>query len=366
LTETEVVEPPGKTMVYNNYNPLLLGLILERATGRPVTTYLQEKIWTPIGMEFDASWSLDSEKSSFEKMESGINARAVDFAKLGRLYMNGGEWDGRQVVPADWVALSTQDNSLLSKDDPISYGYMWWGVRCNPQDFFALGDHGQFVYVSPARQLIIVRNGEEYGLPGEFVPWAETFCRLGKASAIPRIRSKGLTWHSSPLSIASAWLQDLLLAVFSLADPHWAVPADVPQPVSRPPRWMTRRPPASLRAGPGPGAWRHIVGQAEQSAPAQIQTRQISNILVHLPGSDPPAQCPSDKSLRLTHLPWRRRHGVGAAALLEVYESHSKPPLRNSVYFSSPMAEPWRSSVRTRKQRWTGVLQTDARLGMRL
>ena len=84
-------------------------------------------------------------------------------------------------MPADWVALSTQDNGLISKDEPVSYGYMWWGVRCNPQDFFALGDHGQFVYVSPAKQLIIVRNGEEYSLTGEFLPWVETFCQFAKA-----------------------------------------------------------------------------------------------------------------------------------------------------------------------------------------
>jgi len=67
LTKTEVVEKPGATFLYNNYNPLLLGLILERATSRPVTTYLQEKIWTPLGMEFDGSWSLDAEQNGFEK-----------------------------------------------------------------------------------------------------------------------------------------------------------------------------------------------------------------------------------------------------------------------------------------------------------
>jgi CubicO group peptidase (beta-lactamase class C family) len=61
LTETEVVEEPGVTFLYNTYNPLLLGLILERATGMEVTSYLQQKIWTPLGMEFDGSWSLDEE-----------------------------------------------------------------------------------------------------------------------------------------------------------------------------------------------------------------------------------------------------------------------------------------------------------------
>jgi CubicO group peptidase (beta-lactamase class C family) len=182
LMETEVLEPPGVTFLYNNYNPLLLGMILERATGRTVTAYLQEKIWTPLGMEYDGSWSLDSQESGLEKMESGINARAVDFAKFGRLYLNDGNWNGNQIVPEEWAAVSTQDNGLI-KDAPIYYGYMWWGKRCAPEspDFFALGNYGQFVYVSPAKDLIVVRNGEQYGLAGELEEWAEIFCQFGKS-----------------------------------------------------------------------------------------------------------------------------------------------------------------------------------------
>ena len=185
LTETEVVEAPDVTFVYNNYNPLLLGLILERATGRPVTTYLQEKLWTPLGMEFDGSWSLDSQKSGFEKMESGINARAVDFAKFGRLYLNGGNWNGQQIVPSDWVTVSTQDNGLI-QNAPIYYGYMWWGEKCSPasQDYLAMGNYGQFIYVSPAKNLIIVRNGESYGVESageEWVVWAEIFCKFAES-----------------------------------------------------------------------------------------------------------------------------------------------------------------------------------------
>lgn len=182
LTETEVVEPPETTFVYNDYNPQILGLILERATGRPVTTYLQQKIWDPIGMEYDGSWSLDSEKSGFERMQSSINARAIDYAKFGRLYLNGGNWNGTQVVPTEWVAVSTRDNGMI-EDAPIYYGYMWWGENCNPasQDFLAVGDHGQFIYVSPAKDLVIVRNGADYGLQSsgeEWVVWADAFCKF--------------------------------------------------------------------------------------------------------------------------------------------------------------------------------------------
>ncbi len=183
LTETEVVEPPGTRWVYNHYNPLLLGLILERATVKPVTQYLQEKLWTPLGMEYDGSWSLDSQKSGFEKMETGINASAIDFAKFGRLFLNHGEWNGQQLLSRAWVAEATQDSDLL-KDAPFYYGYMWWGQNCDGRtDFFADGDHGQLIYISQAKNLIIVRNGERYGVPGEIVGWSDLLCKF--ASALP-------------------------------------------------------------------------------------------------------------------------------------------------------------------------------------
>jgi CubicO group peptidase (beta-lactamase class C family) len=60
-------------------------LILERTTGRTASQYLQEKLWQPLGAEFAASWSLDSQEDGFEQMQSGINARAIDFAKFGQL-----------------------------------------------------------------------------------------------------------------------------------------------------------------------------------------------------------------------------------------------------------------------------------------
>ncbi len=183
LTETEVVEPPGTHWVYNHYNPILLGLILERATGKPVTQYLQEKLWTPLGMEYGGSWSLDSGKSGFEKMETGINAPAIDFAKFGRLFLKQGNWNGQQLISREWVAQATQDSGLL-KDAPFYYGYMWWGKKCDGRaDFFADGDHGQLIYVSQGKNLIIVRNGERYGLPDEIVGWSNLLCKL--TSALP-------------------------------------------------------------------------------------------------------------------------------------------------------------------------------------
>jgi CubicO group peptidase (beta-lactamase class C family) len=139
-----------------------MGLTLERATHRHVATYLSQKIWRPLGMETDGSWSLDSRAEGFEKMESGINGRAIDFAKFGRLYLNEGEWDGKQVVPAGWVEQSTR----LDTTDPADfYQYFWWVDVVHPERgrFMARGNFGQFIYVAPDKDLVIVRFGEDYG-----------------------------------------------------------------------------------------------------------------------------------------------------------------------------------------------------------
>jgi CubicO group peptidase (beta-lactamase class C family) len=193
LQHTQIVDLPGKHFLYNNFHPILLGMILERATGTTVANYLQEKIWKPIGMEFSGSWSLDSSVSRFEKMESGINGRAIDFAKFGRLYLKNGNWEGKQVIPASWVAESTREDmsidsatyyakkGMFSSPGNQYYKYMWWGIRrSNGQyDFFALGNHGQFIYISPHKNLIIARNGERYGL--EAAKWINIFCRFAGA-----------------------------------------------------------------------------------------------------------------------------------------------------------------------------------------
>lgn len=186
LEQTEIVGRSGEHFLYNNYHPLLLGLIIERATGTPVAQYLQEMIWKPLEMEFPASWSLDSKASGFEKMESGINARAIDFAKFGRLYLNGGNWDGTQVISAAWVADSTQEDRSVDRSSyyPDSgfftamdgyYKYMWWGLRRGEgeYDYAAIGKYGQCIYVSPHKDLIIVRNGEQYGI--ESSEWLKIF-----------------------------------------------------------------------------------------------------------------------------------------------------------------------------------------------
>ncbi len=179
-------ERPGTRFNYNKYHPLLLGMILERTTGRPVAEYLQEKIWKPLGMEYPASWSLDSEASGFEKMESGINARAIDFAKFGRLFLNNGDWNGEQIISEAWVRESTSpdpnDNRpwrsyAYWKEANGYYKYMWWGMLRpdGSYDFAAQGHLGQWIYVSPREKVVIVRFGMD---DGGVDSWADVFQSL--------------------------------------------------------------------------------------------------------------------------------------------------------------------------------------------
>ncbi|RPI34600.1 MAG: class C beta-lactamase-related serine hydrolase [Chloroflexota bacterium] len=172
--------PIGEAFRYNNYHMLLEGLIIERVTGMPVAEYLQEKIWKPMGAEFPASWSLDSEKSGFEKMESGINARAIDYARFGLIFLHNGYWNGVQILPESWVAESTQPlrpdpRTWETMAEVLDYGgyykYHWWGINNadGTYDFHSHGKYDQVIYVAPRKNVVIVRLGNRLD---ENVTWS--------------------------------------------------------------------------------------------------------------------------------------------------------------------------------------------------
>jgi CubicO group peptidase (beta-lactamase class C family) len=137
-------------------------------------------------MEFPGSWSIDSEASDFEKMETGVNARAIDFAKFGALFLNGGSWEGVQVISSEWVEESTRPwepeeyagyypEWFGSIPGEGYYSYMWWGAERpgGGHDFWAAGNLGQYIYVSPGNNLVVVRNGFDYGIPSS--EWQRIF-----------------------------------------------------------------------------------------------------------------------------------------------------------------------------------------------
>jgi CubicO group peptidase (beta-lactamase class C family) len=166
----------GQYFEYNNYNPLLVGMIIERTTGMHVARYLQQKLWKPMGMEADGSWSLDSKNDGFEKMESGVNARARDFARFGMLFAKEGNWRGKQLISRGWVEESTRPDT--SMDPSQDYQYFWWVNTPNGKNHFsAQGNYGQYIYVAPEKDLVIVRLGKEEGEKG-YGYWTDLFDEL--------------------------------------------------------------------------------------------------------------------------------------------------------------------------------------------
>ena len=169
----KVVDPPGRRFRYNNYGPLIIGLIVEKAAAASISGYFQDRIWTRIGSERDASWSVNSEPDGLESMGSGFNATAIDLAKFGRLYLRNGDWDGEAVLPPAWVAESTAPDTLAPPGyypesfarQGVSYGYYWWCQRVEGNDFafYASGHLGQVLYVYPKKRLILVRCGKRRG-----------------------------------------------------------------------------------------------------------------------------------------------------------------------------------------------------------
>ena len=169
---------PGTEFRYMSGNSQLLGLILERALRakgdqRTVTQYLNDKLWQPLGMEFNASWSIDRKENGIEKTFCCLNAPARDFAKLGSLYLHKGNWNGRQLVPQEWVEHSTRIDT--TNGSAARYQYQFW-LPSDQGDYMMQGILGQFVYVDPARELVMVRLGTRHG----DVPWPRVFTSLAR------------------------------------------------------------------------------------------------------------------------------------------------------------------------------------------
>lgn len=175
IYKMQLENKPGEKFKYSSGNTQLLGLVLERALkDKSITDYLQEKIWEPLGMEFDASWSLDRKKNGLEKTFCCINATARDFAKIGRLYLNKGKWNNKQIVSEDWVTQSTKIDT--TNGSSWEYQYQWW-LPTKTGDFMAEGILGQFIYVHPEKNLIIVRLGKNEGKAN----WERILSGLGEA-----------------------------------------------------------------------------------------------------------------------------------------------------------------------------------------
>jgi hypothetical protein len=148
---------PGKVCHYVSINTHVLGMILKRASGKTITEYMQEKLYNPLGMEYNGYWLLDGE--NMEMVLGGLNLTLRDYGKLGSLFLNEGFMNGKQIVPKNWVKASTIPDGLHVQpgEGVLGYGYQWWIPKSNSGEYMAMGVYGQYIYVNPSTKTVIVK-----------------------------------------------------------------------------------------------------------------------------------------------------------------------------------------------------------------
>lgn len=156
------IAPPGTRYYYASIEPDVLGMILHYAVNKSASDYLHEKIWDPIGAEADAKWLVDAE--GFEVAHFGFNAVLRDYARLGRLLAHDGAWEGRTIVPSQWMIEAT---TVRASDVYLSpgratkmfgYGYLFWLFPGNRRQFALVGYKGQYICVDPISKLVMVQT----------------------------------------------------------------------------------------------------------------------------------------------------------------------------------------------------------------
>ena len=156
---------PGRQHHYISVDTQVLGMVLEGATGRKLADYMAEKLWSRLGVECDGRWLTDG--TGTEIAFGGLNLCLRDYARFGLLYLhNGRNLAGERILPQQWVRDSVRPGRdfLLpgryeEEGQPnLGYGYQWWVPQSDEGEFMAVGVYGQFVYVNPARRVVIAKT----------------------------------------------------------------------------------------------------------------------------------------------------------------------------------------------------------------
>lgn len=171
---------PGTINHYVSINTHVLGMVLKRATGKTITEYMQEKLYNPLGMEFDGYWLLDGDK--MEMVLGGLNLTLRDYAKVGSLFLNEGMFNGEQIISKNWVEASTiPDGPHVQPSESFGYGYQWWIPKGEQGEYMAMGIYGQYIYINPTTNTVIVKlsanpkyNDDDY-LPSNDGPHVELY-----------------------------------------------------------------------------------------------------------------------------------------------------------------------------------------------
>jgi CubicO group peptidase (beta-lactamase class C family) len=181
IEDFPLVADPGTEFNYSNLSSNWLGIIVDRATGMNLKAYAEENLFSPLGIEA-GDWGTDAEGHNNGCADLHLTAR--DAAKFGLLYLNDGEYEGNQVVPADWVHDSLQSYSedinvsggfpknygLVISD--IGYGYQWWSARAGDHYFdLAWGHGGQFIVLLDEFDMVIVLTSYPFWLQHDDEAW---------------------------------------------------------------------------------------------------------------------------------------------------------------------------------------------------
>lgn len=163
INRQEIIEQPGKRFYYQSGNSQMLGFIIEKATGRSVAEYCEEKIWKYIGASSKAYWSLDKEGGE-EKAFCCLYATARDFGKLGLIIEHYGKFNGKQIVP-EWYMHEMLKLPNLDTEEGIKnqrYGLHIWVYKAQKHQVnYCRGIKGQYIFTIPEEELTIVRLGHK-------------------------------------------------------------------------------------------------------------------------------------------------------------------------------------------------------------
>ncbi|MFI5011873.1 MAG: serine hydrolase domain-containing protein [Hyphomicrobiales bacterium] len=177
------IAPPGTRFYYASIEPDVLGMVLHATVNQPASDYLRRKVWEPIGAEADATWMVDAQ--GFEVAHFGFNAVLRDYARLGRLLAHDGAWDGKQIIPAQWMIDATTVRSSDAYLAPgramrdFGYGYLLWLLPGPRRQFALVGALGQRVCIDPISKLVMVQTALE-DTPEVWRLWSAVVKQLGR------------------------------------------------------------------------------------------------------------------------------------------------------------------------------------------
>jgi CubicO group peptidase (beta-lactamase class C family) len=155
----------GARWHYVSIDTHVIGMVIRGATGKDIPELLESRILAPMGLEAAPYYLTDGEGVSF--VLGGLNLRTRDYARFGQMILQGGAWQGVQVVPEDWVVAMTSPQAK----DGSAYGFQWWiPPDAAPGEVMAQGIYGQFIYINPALGVVLALNAADRGFedPGVY------------------------------------------------------------------------------------------------------------------------------------------------------------------------------------------------------